>query len=478
MKDFWLNDYCTTLLKKIKNARCALLGFGVTGRAIIEFLFDIGAEKITVHDRKSAEELDGDATYRSQGIKFVSGEQYLDHIDADFIFRSPGIRDDHEGIVRAVENGAYLTSEMELFFELTPAVIIGITGSDGKTTTTTLCAKILEKKLEGKSGRVYLGGNIGTPLLPRVFEMTENDYAVVELSSFQLKTMKSSADRAVITNLSPNHLDWHTGMDEYIESKFNICCHKAMPRLVTNADNALTMKLTERVSRATLFSSTRTNYEEICPEGRNKAIFERDGEIILSDGTIERVMLKTADIKLVGRHNVENYMAAIGALDGLVSAENVREVARTFGGVEHRLEFVRTLDGVSYYNSSIDTSPTRTAAALSALSQKPIVICGGYDKHIPFDTLGDTLCQKAKCVVLTGATANAIKAAVEASAFRENSELVVVEETKFEDAVIRARAMASEGDIVILSPACASFDAFPNFAARGNTFKQIVNEMR
>lgn len=470
----------TELLEKIKNSSCALLGLGVSGHALIEFLLEIGVSRITVHDRKDVSELGDDAkAYAEKGVNFVTGENYLAQIDADVIFRSPGIRDDKESILRAVARGAYLTSEMELFFALTPATVIGITGSDGKTTTTTLCAKILEQELAGKGGKVYLGGNIGTPLLPYVREMKKEDYAVVELSSFQLKTMKQSPSRAVITNLSPNHLDWHTGMEEYIESKFNICRHQDTTRLVTNAENEVTAKLASRLGTGvTLFSSKKSSYDDICggTAGR-KAIFERDGEIILSDGTLERIMLKTSDIKLVGRHNVENYMAAIGVLDGLVSGESVRKVARTFGGVEHRLEFVRTLDGVNYYNSSIDTSPTRTAAALSALTQKPVVICGGYDKHIPFDTLGDTLCQRAKAVVLTGATAEAIKTAIQASSFWSESDLAVSYEQDFEKAVHRARNMASEGDIVILSPACASFDAFPNFAVRGNTFKQIVNSM-
>ncbi len=469
------------LIEKIKSSHCSLLGLGVTGRALIGFLLQIGVSRITVHDKKSPEELGPEAlAYAEQGIRFVTGENYLSDIEGDVIFRSPGIRDDNEAILRATARGAYLTSEMELFFALTPATVIGITGSDGKTTTTTLCAKMLEQELSdrGSGARVYLGGNIGTPLLPYVMQMTEQDFAVVELSSFQLKTVKQAPDRAVITNLSPNHLDWHADMEEYIESKFNIC-RRGEGRLVTNGENEITRRLAERKGSAvTLFSSVHSDHETVTQgvAGR-RSVFERDGEILLSDGTVERVMLKTSDIKLIGRHNVENYMAAIGVLDGLVSSESVRKVARTFGGVEHRLEFVRTHEGVSYYNSSIDTSPTRTAAALSALSQKPIVICGGYDKHIPFDTLGDTLCQRAKGVVLTGATAQVIRAAIEASAYYAKSGLEVVYTSDFEQAVSLARQMAREGDIVILSPACASFDAFPNFAQRGNTFKRIVNSM-
>ena len=468
----------TAFLEKIRNSSCAVLGFGISNRPLITFLLDLGVTDITVHDKKSIEELgEAAAQFAQKGVSFITGEDYLDRIDAAVVFRSPGIRDDYAGIARAVENGAILTSEMELFFALTPATIIGITGSDGKTTTTTLCAKILEAEFAGTDRHVYLGGNIGTPLLPLVRQMTERDFAVVELSSFQLKTMKQSPCRAVITNLSPNHLDWHTGMDEYVESKFNICSHEGNTRLITNAENETTVMLAERIgAHITFFSSKKDNYAEICGDvaGR-KAVFERDGEIILSDGIIERIVIKTSDIKLLGRHNVENYMAAIGMLDGWVSGESVRRVATTFGGVAHRMEFVRTLDGVSYYNSSIDSSPTRTAAAISTLDRKPIVICGGYDKHIPFEPLGKTLCQRAKGVILTGATADVIRRAIEQDAGYGQSDLFVETCPDFEAAVNRARQVATEGDIVVLSPACASFDAFRNFEERGNTFRDIVN---
>lgn len=471
----------TQLLEKIKNSRCAVLGFGVSNRPLVEFLLELGAREITVHDKKPVAELDPSAAdFEAHGVRFVTGDGYLAEIRADVIFRSPGIRDDREGIAHAVENGAWLTSEMELFFALTPATVIGITGSDGKTTTTTLCAKILSRELEKKGrGRVYLGGNIGEPLLPHVKKMTEADYAIVELSSFQLKTMKQSPSRAIITNLSPNHLDWHTDMQEYVESKFNICRHGEVSRFVTNRDNEVAYGLSERLSSGvTLFSSHLSSYEDICGDRQGcRAVFERDGEIILSNGTVERVMIKTSDIKLVGRHNVENYMAAIGVLDGLVSGESVREVARTFGGVEHRLEFVRQLDGVSYYNSSIDSSPSRTAAAVSALDRKPVIICGGYDKKIPFAPLGETLCRDVKAVVLTGATAEAIRAAIESTPGYKKSGLQVVMRPDFAEAIYAARDMAEDGDIVLLSPACASFDAFRNFEERGNVFKAIVNEM-
>lgn len=469
------------LLERIRGARCAVLGLGVSNLPLVDFLLAHGAQEVTVHDKKSVGEL-GEKAERllSMGVKFITGEEYLKRIDADVIFRSPGIRDDKDGIPEAVKAGAILTSEMELFFDITPAHVLAITGSDGKTTTTTLTSLILQEELKKKGeGRVFLGGNIGQPLLPLAEQMTERDYAVVELSSFQLKTMNKPLGRAIITNITPNHLDWHTDMSEYIDAKFNIC-RGGVERLVTNAENAITRELARNLGgKVTYFSSKKNSFGEICGEfPGEKAIFERDGEIIISDGIVEKIMLKTADIRLVGRHNVENYMAAIGILDDLVSAESVRRVATTFGGVEHRLEFVRELDGVKYYNSSIDSTPTRSAAALSALDKAPIMICGGYDKHIPFDSFGEVLCRKAKAVILTGATAFAIRSAVEACPLYPGSGLELRDAADFDEAVTLARSLAESGDIVLLSPACASFDAFRNFEERGRHFKALVNNMK
>lgn len=471
----------TELLKRIVSSKISVLGLGVSNKRLVEFLLKHGAGDITVHDKKPYTELGDEAKdFFEKGVKFVDGEDYLLGIDGDYIFRTPGIRDDSEGIVSAIDNGGILTSEMELFFELTPATVIGITGSDGKTTTTTLTSLILREELAKKgTARVYLGGNIGTPLLPMVEEMTFKDYCVVELSSFQLKTMERSPSRAAITNITPNHLDWHTDINEYIDSKVNICRGKELERLVTNRENDITAELGKAFEGpVTLVSSHRDNFSDISEEGHGrKAIFERDGEIIISDGTLERVMLKTADIRLVGRHNVENYMTAIALLDGLVGYESIRKVAKEFGGVEHRLEFVRELGGVKYYNSSIDTSPTRTEAALSAFDEKLIVICGGYDKHIPFTHLGDVLCQKAKAVVLTGATRYAILSAIKDSPYYADSGISVHLSEHFFDAVDSARKKANAGDTVILSPACASFDEFKNFEERGDIFKNIINSI-
>ena len=463
---------------RIKNARCAVLGFGVSNVPLVELLIECGNE-ITVHDKKNIEKLGNKAReFSEKGVKFITGENYLDKIDADIIFRSPGIRPDYDGIKKAVENGAELTSEMELFIELTPAHILAVTGSDGKTTTTTIAYKLLEKEFENSERKIYVGGNIGTPLLSKVGEMTERDVCVLELSSFQLFTMKISPERAVITNLSPNHLDWHKDMGEYVDAKTSIYKYGAS-RLTLNGNNELSRSLSVDDSIELSLFSVDYTYEDIVKRYKNNPQEKSKSAMFVHDGHIWRYynnhilkVLNLNSILLPGRHNIENYMAAISLTWGMVSEETIKYIAKTFGGVEHRLEVVRELDGVIYINSSIDSSPSRTAAALSALPIKPIVICGGYDKHIPFEPLADALNDRARAVILTGATADKINDVLKTS----NTQIDVYVERDFKNAIIKAKEIAQRRDIVLLSPACASFDEFDNFMQRGNKFKEIVNE--
>lgn len=470
------------ILKKINNSLCHVLGFGKSNRPLVPFLLEHGA-RVRIHDgNEKLMEEDAIPELISHGVEFVVGENYLSEFDGDFIFRSPGIRPDLPQISDAVRRGAILTSEMELFFELTDAKIFGITGSDGKTTTTTLTHMFLDAECKKRGyGRAYVGGNIGTPLLPLVGQMTSDDFAVVELSSFQLMTMRKSPDRAIITNISPNHLDWHKGgYDEYISAKLNICRHRPVSALVTNADNEVTSEIAKNSDLPiTYFSSGKSSYDAIVPPYKRgcRAIYEKNGAIIIEGeyGGKEEI-IKTSDIKLPGRHNIENYMAAIAITDGYVSRELILPIAQNFGGVEHRLEFVRELDGVKYYNGSIDSSPSRTHAALSALNCRPVIICGGKDKGIPFDGLARDLCTLVKAVVLTGATALTIKHEIEVCPNYNPENLRVELVPDFAGAVAKARSIAEQGDVVLLSPACTSFDAFKNFEERGNYFKKIVNE--
>lgn len=442
------------------NKRVTVIGLGISNMPLIDYLLKEGAT-VSARDRKDYDLLSDEVkALETKGVKLICGEDYLKGIDEEYIFRTPGMRYDTKELAEAVANGSVLTSEMELFFERCPAHMIAVTGSDGKTTTTTLISKMIEKKF----GKVYVGGNIGAPLLPFVDEMTKDDWAVLELSSFQLHTMKKSPHIAVITNLSPNHLDYHTDMQEYVDAKKNIFLHMGEDtKLVLNYKNDPTREL-----------------ESEKADGTTVTFFAKEGEVYEADGAIyygdERIV-DTADILIPGHHNVENYMAATAAVYPIVGKEIISELAKTFGGVEHRIELVRVKDGVRYYNSSIDSSPSRTAAALASFSEKVIAICGGKDKGVPFDSLATTLCQRAKKVVLTGATRDTIYNAIMNCPEYETSGLEITVEPDFETAVKAASALATEGDVVILSPGCTSFDAFPNFMARGNKFKEIVRSL-
>ena len=442
------------------NKRVTVIGLGISNLPLIDYLLKEGAA-VSARDRKVYDALpDNVKALEAKGVKLICGDGYLKGIDEEYIFRTPGMRYDTPELSEAVAKGAVLTSEMELFFDRCPARMIAVTGSDGKTTTTTLISKMIEKKF----GKVYVGGNIGAPLLPYVDEMTENDWAVLELSSFQLHTMKQSPHIAVITNLSPNHLDYHTDMQEYIDAKKNIFLHMGEDtKLVLNYKNDPTRELASEAA-----------------EGTSVIFFAKEGEVYEKDGAIwcgdERVV-DTADILIPGHHNVENYMAATAAVYPIVGAEVIAELAKTFGGVEHRIELVRVKEGVRYYNSSIDSSPSRTAAALASFEEKVIAICGGKDKGVPFDTLALTLCRRAKKVVLTGTTMETIrKAVLDCPEYKEGYP-EIISEPDFKAAVKAAAAAADKGDVVILSPGCTSFDAFPNFMVRGEKFKEIVRAL-
>lgn len=474
-------DRWNYMKKKIKGKKCAVLGLGVSNLPLVDLLLSLDREvELTVYDKKSVAEL-GEAAIdlMGRGVRFVTGDGCFDEIDGDVIFRSPGIRPDIAGLSRAIESGAELTSEIEMLLEMTPAATFGITGSDGKTTTTTLVGKFLE----ASGRRVFVGGNIGTPLLGKCAEMSENDACVLELSSFQLMRASHSPVCAAITNVSPNHLDWHTDEQEYFEAKKNIVGENTR-RLVVNADCKPTADFGCGIARdgskeVIFFSSSKSSYHEIINVSRPnvKAIFRRSGNIYFSNGDREELILNESEIRLSGIHNIENYMTAIALCYGYVSADDILSVAREFTGVEHRLEHVRTLDGVDYVNGSIDSSPTRTIAALSALKGRDIVvICGGYDKNLDYSPLAPKLCECTRVVVLTGNTADKIeRALVEYEGYSGIPEICRAE--SFEDAVKAARAKAVAGGCVLLSPASASFDRFKNFAERGRYFKALVSEL-
>ena len=449
------------LAELVKGKKVAFIGAGVSHKTLIEEFVGLGAQ-VTLCDKKNSVEDFGDYadTIRRLGIDLSLGEHYMDGFKGqDIILRTPGFEYYQKPLQDAIAAGTMVTSEVELFFDYCPCEIVGVTGSDGKTTTTTLIAEML--KAAGKT--VWLGGNIGTPLLDQAERMRPEDVAVLELSSFQLMSMEQAPHIAVITNLSPNHLDVHKDMDEYVGAKCNIFRRQGPEDvLVLNYDNELTRALAPQApGRVRFFSRQSGLAQGVCLEGG----------VITDDGA---PVMAAADIRIPGVHNIENYMAACAALRGLVSPEVMDQVARTFGGVEHRLELVRELDGVSWYNDSIGSSPSRTIAGLKSFSQKVILIAGGYDKHIPFDVLGPEVTAHVKLLVLCGATAGKIRAAVEAAPDYRPGHPEIIEVTPFRAAVEAARDRAVPGDVVTLSPACAAFDQFKNFAERGKVFKEIV----
>ena len=432
-----------------------MLGLGVSNRPLVRLLLEFGC-RVSGGDRTPREKLDGEVLELEKlGCQLFLGDTFYEEMSAEIAFRTPGMHPDSPAVTALRKKGAKITSEMEVFFEVCPCRIIAVTGSDGKTTTTTLISEML--KAAGKT--VWLGGNIGVPLLPLTRKMSETDVAVVELSSFQLIDMTHSPSVAVITNLAPNHLDVHKDMDEYVWAKKNIYRFQDDKGvLIVNGDNAITKEL-----RGT--GTTKT--------------FSRvgAGTAQLENGTICRngqKVLETKDILIPGVHNIENYMAAMLAVEGMVPDEVIRHVATTFGGVEHRIELVRIKDGVRFYNDSIASSPSRTIAGLRSFSEKVILIAGGYDKHIPYDVLGPEICAHVKKLFLGGATGPLIRAAVEAA---EGEKPEIVDCGDFTAAVLAAAGAAQPGDVVLMSPASAAFDQFKNFMVRGEYYKKLVMEL-
>ena len=425
--------------------------------------------QVTLRDRRTREQIGEEAELlEQQGITLKLGEGYLDGLcEEDLILRTPGMNYLTPALQQAKESGVAVTSEMELFFELCPCKIYAVTGSDGKTTTTSVIAEFLK----AQGFRVFLGGNIGFPLLPRIEQIGPDDRAVVELSSFQLISMRKSPDVAVVTNVAPNHLDVHKDMQEYIDSKRNIYLHQGgLSRTVINADNEITASFLPEIRGEAMQFSRKITPKLGC-------YLAEDGTLTMADRHSVTPVLHMDEIKIPGIHNVENYLAAISAVWGEVSKENIVEVAKTFAGVEHRIELVRELDGVKWYNDSIASSPTRTIAGLNSFRQKIILIAGGYDKKIPFEPLAPKILEKVKMLILMGVTAPKIEAAVTSCAGYAQSGLRILHVSSMQEAVEQAKQAAGEGDIVSLSPACASFDLYPDFEARGRHFKELVKAL-
>ena len=442
-----LQEYIASL----RGRTVAVIGIGVSNTPLLRLLLREGIA-VTACDRSDRAKLGALAEeLEAAGAVLRLGDGYLQGLDQDVIFRTPGLRPDVPELEAARAKGRTITSEMEVFFEVCPCPIIAVTGSDGKTTTTTIIAQLLR----AAGHTVHVGGNIGHPLLAEADTIRPTDWAVLELSSFQLMTMTHSPHIAVVTNLAPNHLDVHKSMEEYVWAKENIFRHQQPGDIaVFNLDNAITRELSAHAPGRALYFSRQA-------EPENGVFLRGDAVISRRDGR-ERQIMTTEDIRLPGVHNVENYMAAIAAVDGLVPDDVIRTFARAFNGVEHRID-------------SIASSPSRTIAGLRSFKEKVILIAGGYDKHIPFDVLGPEVVEHVKLLILCGATADKIRAAVEQAPGYRPGHPEILDVTPFQRAVETARDRAVPGDVVTLSPACAAFDQFKNFMERGKTFKAIVN---
>lgn len=462
-----MNEKVKMFFDSVKGKKVTFCGIGTSNLPLIE-LFAKNSADVYACDKKSYEQLGENAKIAEKaGAKLILGDDYLKNLDTDILFRSPGTPFYKEELEEMKSRGVVVTSEMEVFFDLCPCKIIAVTGSDGKTTTTT----IISEMLKAAGFNVHLGGNIGKPLLPEIESIGPEDFAVVELSSFQLISMRKSPDIAVVTNLAPNHLDIHKDMQEYVDAKKNIILHQnAFSKALLNLDNDIANSFDKDV-RGQVSKFSRRNTVK-------NGAYLNGTTIVYSDYGRETSVMDIKDIKIPGMHNVENYLAAVTALWGIVTPEIMKKVAQEFSGVAHRAEFVRELDGVKYYNDSIASSPTRTAlGTLSLYDEKIIIIAGGYDKHIPYEPLGPVICKKVKTLILLGDTAEKIKKAVtECGEYSENNPKIIMV-NNMEEAVNEARENAVKGDIVSLSPASASFGLYKNFEERGNHFKDLVNSL-
>ena len=443
-----MNSKLNEFNEKLKNSKIAIIGVGVSNLPLLDYLYELGCNVTIFSDKKIETDLSKyNYKIHEDGLKELVG--------FDIIFRSPGCLPTRSEIAKEIERGCYVTTEVEEVIKLTPSKVIGVTGSDGKTTTTTL----IDLVLRSSGYKTFLGGNIGTPLFTKIKDMTKDDIVVLELSSFQLMGMDASPDISVITNITPNHLDKHKDMNEYIEAKCNIFKHGS-GKLILNDDNEITKNLKSDRDIRYFSRSHKTN-----------SFYTMNGYIYFDD----KVVLDCKKLKLRGVHNYENICTCLAATYDLIDMDKAIKAICEFGGVEHRLEFVREINGVKWYNDSVSSSPTRTIAGLNSYSEKIVLIAGGYDKNLDYSPIARPILEHVSKLILFGATSNKIYDAVIKEKSNENIE--IYKENNLDDVVKRAKEVAVSGEIVLFSPASASFDMFKNFADRGIQFKDLVNKI-
>ena len=454
--------------ESLNNKNVAVIGLGVSNIPLLKYLSEKKAN-VTVFDEREIKDIPEEAMneLKMYNISYFFGKDSLNSLHGfDIIFRSPSCMPTKKELVEEENRGAVVTSEIEMLMKLCPGTVIGITGSDGKTTTTSLVYAILKKA----GYNCYLGGNIGTPLFTKLKDMKEDDYIVLELSSFQLMNMKISPKISVITNISPNHLNVHSSYEEYIEAKKNIFRYQDKDGIVVlNYDNEITRKCESEAEGRVIFFSSKTKLDD--------GIIVDEDIIKECNDKVRRHIINTKDVHLRGVHNYENICAAIAATKSLVDIDTQVKAIKEFTGVEHRIEFVREIDGVKWYNDSIGTSPTRTIAGLKSFEEKIVLIAGGYDKHLDYAPLAKPILDSVSSLILMGQTAEKIFVAVKEECEKQDKKLNTYMCETLEETVKLAKKIAKEGEVVLFSPASASFDMFKNFEERGKKFKEIVNSI-
>ena len=444
----------------------AIIGMGVSNIPLLDYFYDKNA-KVTVFSTNALSD-EIMAKINKYRYEVELGEDNLSRLKGfDIIFRSPSALPTKHEFQSAVKKGAILTSEIEMVLKLAPCKIIGVTGTEGKTTTTSLIYEICKKA----GYNCFLGGNIGKPIFTKINQMKPEDIVILELSSFQLMGMTVSPNIAVVTNIFPDHLNVHKSYEEYQDAKKSIFRNQTEEGIVIlNKDNEITEKFADEVKGKTIFFSSTKKL-------KNGYVYDREDGFIkkCTDGKCEKILNKN-DIKLRGIHNYENICAALAATETVASKEAQIEAVKNFKGVEHRLEFVREIDGVKYYNDSIGTSPASTIAGLNAFDENIILLAGGSDKGLDYKEIGEVIARKVGTLILTGPTAQKIEEATK-QALSEEKNIEIIHTNNLEESVKVAKEKAKEGDIVLLSPASASFDAFKNFEERGNYFKTLVNNL-
>lgn len=455
----------------VNGKNIAIIGLGVSNIPLIDYFYEKKA-KVTVFDNRSIDKIEEDVIdkIKNYNFNYFFGEDNLEHLKGfDIIFRSPSAMPFIKEFEEEVKKGAILTTEIEMLLKLTPSKTIGITGTEGKTTTTSIIYEILKKS----GHKCFLGGNIGKPIFTMVKDMKPEDFVILEMSSFQLINMQISPQVSLVTNMYPDHLNVHRSLQEYQEAKKNIFLHQNENGIVVlNYDNEVTNSFAKDAKGKVIFFSSKEKLE-------NGYIYDReDGYIKYSEKGTYIPLIHKSEILLRGIHNYENICAALAVTSDFIDINLAIDAIKNFKGVEHRLEFVREIDRVKYYNDSIGTSPASTIAGLNAFDENIVLIAGGSDKGLDYEEIGKAIvAQNVETLILCGPTAPKIEEATKNAMQNDLNKVTILHVENLEEAVKLAKNRAKPGDVVLLSPASASFDAFKNFQERGNKFKEFVNNL-